>query len=329
VPTEPESEPTTASTSAPAPAPALAGQAATPAGQTATPTGQAATPVGSGSRPGSVPAVGYDPAFLGPLVPLPGTPGHVVHELPYEHFTVLLDPVRRLARATVVAIDGAALVDVDRGDDWHLDPRVPADDQAGPEVYARNDLDRGHLVRRRDPVWGDRATAERANRDTFAYPNAAPQASGFNQSAELWLGLEDHVLDSARAHRRRLVVLTQPVLGDDDPPYRGVRVPLLFTKVVVWADAAAERGLRTAAFLLDQSPALDVDELRRGALDGVPPLGPFRTFQVPVAGVAELTGLDLGQLVDTDVLAPLPTAGRPTGPAADRRPLRALVDVVL
>lgn len=278
------------------------------------------------ASPGPAP---WDPTFLGPLVPLPGTPGHVVRELPYEHFTVLLDPVRRLARATAVAIDGAALVDVGRGDDWHLDPRVPADEQAGPEVYARNDLDRGHLVRRRDPVWGDRATAGRANRDTFAYPNAAPQASGFNQSAELWLGLEDHVLDAARAHRRRLVVLTQPVLGDDDPPYRGVQVPLLFTKVVVWADAAAERGLRAAAFLLDQSPQLDADELRRGAAEGAPPLGPFRTFQVPVAGVAELTGLDLGQLVGADVLAPLPTAGRPPGPAADRRPLRALGDVVL
>ena len=45
---------------------------------------------------------------------------------------VLLDPERRLAAATAVNIDGAQLVDLERGDDWHLDPRVPADEQAGP-----------------------------------------------------------------------------------------------------------------------------------------------------------------------------------------------------
>jgi len=47
-----------------------------------------------------------------------------------------------------VNIDGAGLRDLDRVDAWHLDPRVPADQQTGEEVYADNDLDRGHLVRR-------------------------------------------------------------------------------------------------------------------------------------------------------------------------------------
>ena len=53
-------------------------------------------------------------------------------------------------------------IDLERADDWFLDPRVPAGGQAGPELYARNDLDRGHLVRRRDPVWGPPAVAARA-----------------------------------------------------------------------------------------------------------------------------------------------------------------------
>nr|WP_304985126.1 DNA/RNA non-specific endonuclease [Cryobacterium sp. LW097] len=44
------------------------------------------------------------------------------------------------------------LVDVDRCDDWHFDSRIPTNEQTGEAVYAKNDLDRGHLARRRDPV---------------------------------------------------------------------------------------------------------------------------------------------------------------------------------
>ncbi len=45
--------------------------------------------------------------------------------------------------------------------------------QCGDELYIDNDLDRGHLVRRRDPVWGN--SAEEANKDTFYFTNASPQ----------------------------------------------------------------------------------------------------------------------------------------------------------
>jgi len=124
------------------------------------------------------PDIGYDPAFLIVPVALPtradGAGGLVT--LDYVHFSVALDTTRRLAAVTAVNIDGSALLDVDRGDDWHLDPRIKLTDQAGSALYAANDLDRGHLVRRRDPVWGPADIAERANFDSFAYPNAAPQA---------------------------------------------------------------------------------------------------------------------------------------------------------
>ena len=112
-------------------------------------------------QPEAAAALGYDPGFLAVQVPLPGPGPRAVRELPYAHFTVLLDPLRRLAALTAVNVDGASLVDLERGDDWHLDERLPADEQCGPEVYARNDLDRGHLVRRRDPVWGTPAIASR------------------------------------------------------------------------------------------------------------------------------------------------------------------------
>lgn len=209
--------------------------------------------------------------------------------LDYVHFSVGLDPRRRLAAWTAVTIDGAALVDVPRSDGWFLDPRLPADQQ----VYADNDLDRGHLVRRRDPVWGEQA--ERAEADTFAYPNAAPQASGFNQSKELWLGLEDHVLGTADAADVRISVLTGCVFDDADPVYRGVALPLRFYKVAAWC---VEGVLRCSGYVLDQAPL--VDDLG-SSQPGEPLLGPFRTFQVPVADVARLTGLDLGPLPDADV----------------------------
>src|ERR1700712_5113727 len=70
-------------------------------------------------------ATGYSPDFLPVPVELPSFPtGRDVWLLPYIHFTVLLDPVRRLPAATGVNIDGAQLLDIERGDDWPLAPRV-------------------------------------------------------------------------------------------------------------------------------------------------------------------------------------------------------------
>jgi endonuclease G len=104
------------------------------------------------------------------------------------------------------------------------------------------------------------------------------------------------------------------VFGADDPTYRGVRIPQLFWKVAAWAtpgtsELAAE--LRAAGYLLDQSPQLngiDLEEAVAHALatDAPPPLGPFRTYQLPITDVAGLTALDFGALIAADVFAPGP-----------------------
>ena len=237
---------------------------------------------------------GYDPDFL--LVPLPlPQPAQVVRTLPYPRFSVLLDPARRLAAVTAVNIDGETLRDLPRTGEWRLDERVAAAEQTGPAVYARNDLDRGHLVRRRDPGWGTVDAAREASEATFFYTNAAPQAAGFNQSEQLWLGLEDHVLAYAETTDQRLSVFTAPVLADDDPPYRGIRIPLRFWKVAAWVGA---EGLSAAGFVLDQSALVHAEEETLT----VAPLGAFRTFQVPIADIATVTGVDLGPLIGADVL---------------------------
>ncbi|MEU6878446.1 DNA/RNA non-specific endonuclease [Streptomyces sp. NPDC046712] len=248
---------------------------------------------------------GYDEAFLGPVVPLPLPVRTSVETviLPYTHFTVVFRPDRRLAASTAVCIEGGQLAeDVPREDAWEYDPRLPAEQQAGNEIYRNNSLDRGHLVRRLDPVWGPAAVAGRANTDTFHYTNAAPQSDLFNQGKRLWQGLENYLLDHAAEFDRRLTVLTGPVLHDSDPPYRGVQVPLRFWKVAAFMQDGA---LAATAYVLDQSPDLsrDAERALAGATAGAPPpLGPFRTYQVPVSDVAEITELEFGPLPDVDLM---------------------------
>lgn len=292
---------------------------------------------------GCLSVTGYDAEFLGLTVPLPVSSVEV-RVLHYTHFSVLLDPLRRLAAATACMVDGATLLALRRSGRWRLDHRVASGEQSGSELYSGNPLDRGHLVRRLDPVWGDAETAARANHDTFTYTNAAPQVNRFNQSKELWNGLEDHVLAYAAAHDHRLAVQTGPVFAADDPLYRGVRIPRLFWKVVAWVGPAAAAGggtdgdgtangggtgvLQATAFVLDQTPQLDDAHLHQItaqalARDDIPPLGPFRTYQVPVPDVAALTRLDLGPLPGADVLgvtAPAPSGSRPTDITIHRLP---------
>ncbi|MFB6527878.1 MULTISPECIES: DNA/RNA non-specific endonuclease [unclassified Streptomyces] len=248
---------------------------------------------------------GYDEAFLGPVVALPlpvrQSIGTVI--LPYTHFTVVFRPDRRLAAATAVCVEGRELLeDVPREDVWRFDPRLPEEQQAGDDLYRNNSLDRGHLVRRFDPVWGPSALAVRAHADTYHFTNAAPRADGFNQGRQLWQGLENHLLDHAAVQDRRLAVLTGPVLHDSDPPYRGIQVPMRFWKVAAFLQDGV---LAAAAYVLDQSPDLsrDAERALAGATTGAPPpLGPFRAYQVPVSDVAEITELEFGPLPDVDVM---------------------------
>lgn len=255
---------------------------------------------------------GFDINFLGLPVPVPTLAGVKTALLPYTHFSVLMRLDKRLAGVTALGIDGEKLMDLDRsGIQWRLDPRLAEDQQTGERLYARNDIDRGHLVRRASAVWGDtRAEAAQANQDTFHYTNAAPQAAKFNQGMDLWLGLETYLLEHAADHGRRLVVFTGPIFGETDPVYRGVDIPLLFFKVAVFLQ---DGGLSATGYVVDQTPQLAElpDVPRPGAVDEAPPLGPFRTFQVPIRDIAALTGLDLDQLVAVDrmpIAAELPTA---------------------
>lgn len=230
------------------------------------------------------------------VAPIIGKPSE--HVLKYTHFSLVMNKARRMAMYTVANVDGTQLRHIPRGTDrWFFDPRVRRTQQVGDELYRNNDLDRGHLVRRLDPVWG--GEAEEANEDTFFFTNATPQHKDLNQRT--WNDLEEYILDNAGAHRLRVSVFTGPVFRDDDRVYRNVQLPQQFWKVVVMVtggDTAAERKLSATAYLLSQTHLLSDIEAAGFTF------GQFRTFQVPVKRIEELTGLDFGRLRNFDPFRP-------------------------
>lgn len=286
---------------------------------TAATTGIAPTPVdGDEAEEGEARAVdpdyghrpGYDPDFLAWPVPLPGLtedqrtraarnlrarPGTDPTVVDYHHFSLVIDAPRRLALYTAVNVDGARSRRPDRDDRWLFDPRLVREVQVGNELYSRNDFDRGHLVRRLDPAWGSTSEARKANDDTFHYTNCAPQHMRFNQNASTWLGLEDYLLNQAKADGSRVTVFTGPVLEDGDPVYRGVRIPLAFWKVVAFQRTDGHPS--ATAYLISQRDL--VSGIVRESF--VP-----TTHQVAVRRIIELTALDFTHLASAD---PLDEAG--------------------
>jgi len=112
----------------------------------------------------------------------------------------------------------------------------------------------------------------------------------------MWAGLEDYILDNADNINFKVSVFSGPVQAPDDDPYRGVNLPRQFWKVVVMVKDTGD--LSATAYLLSQ------EELIKG-LELVPEVfsyGAYRTYQVPVSRIEELTRLSFGSLVDADPL---------------------------
>jgi endonuclease G len=242
---------------------------------------------------------GYEDEFLGFTLPLPTPLGQKARDvvqiagteggrLDYQHFSVVMSRPHRLAMFVAVNIDGKRAVLLERGrDKWLLDGRIPDDVQAGEDLYADNILDRGHLVRRQDPIWGTGQIAKVANDDTFHFTNCSPQAANFNQKT--WLSLEDYILQHARVQDARIVVFTGPVFRSTDRLYRGVRIPIAYWKVVAFVSDAGRPS--ATAYIVDQA-----EELR----DLEATFGAFRTYQRSVSAIERLSGLSFNGLADFD-----------------------------
>jgi endonuclease G, mitochondrial len=243
---------------------------------------------------------GYDARFLGTSVQLP-KPGrsHQVLEtgfegdaLPYMHFSVVMSESRRLPILTAVNIDGELKKNLKRKDAWGFDPRIPKQNQIGhAEFYGPAAFDKGHMVRREDPGWGE--TAEEAalgEEDSFVYTNAVPQMPQLNQRT--WLSLENYVLENAKTEGFRISVFTGPVFRAEDPIFQGIQVPLDFWKVVAMIDADTGE-LCTSAYMLSQEGMLPEEAFR---------YGPFKTYQVPLQKVSAVADLKFSKAIaDADV----------------------------
>lgn len=236
---------------------------------------------------------GYDPRFLGPDTGTPevadtGQRGTTnPPRLDYCHFSLELNTDRRLAWWCAWNIDGLRLVPGVGRDDQRFVPdrRVALDAQTTERVYAANRLDRGHIARRADLLWGTLAEAQQANSDSFYFTNITPQMDDFNQSSKggVWGSLENAVITfDGLAPQRRVSVFGGPVLRPDDPPYRGlVRIPVEHWKVIVYLVGTE---LRTRAFLLSQTIDLEV-----ATPDDV--FEPFATYEVDLPTLQNRTGL--------------------------------------
>jgi endonuclease G len=247
-------------------------------------------------------SAGYDPAFLGAPVPLPKVPSRrrrdLVRlldgsgtELKYTHFSLVMSKSRKLAYFTAVNIDGSALHSQRRERDvWYFDPRLDQKYQSGPELYENNDLDRGHLVRRLDPMWG--SSWQEAGEDTFHFTNASPQHKNLNQKT--WSNLEDYILQNAGRFDLKVTVFTGPIFRADDLRYRRqFKIPAEFWKVV--AIVKDDGSLSATAYMQTQKNLIEVLEFAYGA---------YKTYQVPVTLIEELSGLDFGELRQHDPLTP-------------------------
>lgn len=282
------------------------------------------------------------------------TPGADPHELKYEHFSIVMNRTRKMAYITAANIDGQRSRTVTRktgrvthggtvgrssrlpsesiegaeaSEKWYIDQRIDEDAQTNQSLFSNQRptriFDRGHQVRREDPVWGSDEAAERANADTFHFTNCCPQESRFNQQQQFWQGIETYVLENAREEDARVCVYTGPVFTASDPKYRDVRVPLKFFKVI----ARSDRGkLKATAFLADQSELLTRLPERlssKGASEAFSDLGRVREYQTTVEEIEEITGLDFGILRTHD------TFGQAESLPSQLLPLEAFTDIRL
>ena len=250
--------------------------------------------------------MGYNPKFLGTPVPVPKlTPTQkkkVARQgrsltLDYTHFSICMNQQRRLAFFTAVNIDGGNLQKIIRKKDkWIFDNRINEAYQCGNEIYEKNKLDKGHLVRRLDPCWGPAEIAKKAEEDTFHYTNASPQHSNLNQNR--WNDLEDYILRNTGENSLKINVFTGQVFDQEkDPLYRGIQIPLRYWKVVTMLRENNE--LSATAYILDQEK--DIEEMPKARFV----FGEFKIYQTTIAEIEKLTSLDFGDLKNHDPKAVL------------------------
>ena len=253
---------------------------------------------------------GYKADFLGEgiEVPLPQVVrdcGQVVSfeldganetELKYQHFSVAMNRERRLCFYSGVNIDGAQLKSKKRRG-WRIDPRIPRELQIRFECYGNfPKFSRGHMTRRKDPMWGSDAMVNLGNSDSMHVTNAVPQMQPFNGG--IWLGLEDYALDNSRDDDMKICVLTGPIFSEDDPIRFGVRIPVEFWKVIAFIHDETDE-LSATGYSMSQAAFLTEEEFV---------FGEHETFQRSLAWIEDRAGVSFGALTELDLFEPIEEA---------------------
>lgn len=255
-------------------------------------------PVNTHELQDPIPRSGYDADFLGIHVETP-TPDKSIQGdavlwdgteiIPYTHFSLSLSKSRRFARWVAWNIDGGCTKLISRtGLSFRKDPRLPAEFQVGNELYSGNRLDRGHVARRADLLWGELDETQQANRDSFYFSNITPQMDDFNQSSQngIWGRLENALYEDVDVEDLRVNVFAGPVFRADDRLYRGVALPSEYWKMLVFQEQGI---LKARIFLLTQ----DLDQLR-----AVMALDEFRVYQITRGELEERTQLRFPPVLD-------------------------------
>jgi endonuclease G len=267
-------------------------------------------------------ANGYVPTFLGAehQIPLPRMTSEVKRELAplkgstdtelkYANYSVMMNRERRTAFFAAGNIDGNRLWRVQglgslpKRPAWSWDPRMDEQFQPDDTIFS-NSMQRGHLFKREDAVWGgDEEAMQRADEHSFTIPNATPMIANFNNVE--WGDLEDIISRESEAGHR-ISYFAGPIFRSTDRFFnelranvpaserrKGMRVPQSFWKIVAWVENSR---LRAAAFMLHQTDEIE----RHGPIVEEINFGEYR--QVAVAEVEQATGLRFPELKRADTL---------------------------
>lgn len=263
---------------------------------------------------------GYQLAFLGAdfKVPLPSLTSEVQRELAplkdsvktelkYDHYSLMINRERRTAFFVAANIHGAQLWDSTEDGrrparpQWSYDPRMREEFQPDDVIFSTA-MQRGHLYKREDAMWGRDVDAKRrADEHSFTITNATPMIANFNNVE--WGDLEDIVTRECN-QGNKVSYFAGPIFRPSDPFFNeltsfapederrtGMRVPQSFWKIVFWVEDGA---LQAAGFILRQTDEIEA----HGPIEEEINFGTYR--QKRISDIEQRTGLRFPALVDAD-----------------------------